>query len=514
MQHDGTEAQDGQAMPWVGPDAAAPARTVSFEVSYGQKTGITTVPADLFKLAGKGRISVDGERIVLTGRPRGLFSKDQTHPLPLAAIVNVQRSGNVIRFDLQEPGTGKRYARFAVSSEAQARALEALLPTVKTEAFMASQAELADFHRRLDALSPHAPVTLVIVAINIIVFAAMCIDGAGVFNPDGDVAIRWGSNYGPLTMGGQWWRLLTANYIHFGILHIALNMWALYQSGRMAERLFGSARYTLLYVFAGICGSIASLWWNPVVNGAGASGAIFGVFGGLLAFVIHPRNRVPQEVMVEHRNSTIGFIAYSLFYGVAHAGIDNAAHVGGLVSGFAMGLLLARPLTVEARARSGIGQWTVAVLAGALVLGASSWPLLHPSANTLARQQFQQTLFGFSAKESAAVAASNDLAQKIRAGQIRDSDVVQVMRTNVVPRWQQLHDELAAAQLPTDDKQYALQQAMLAYVDARLKQNTLIAGSEESTVDQANLMAQIKTAREEADAALARLNAIAAAKKH
>ncbi|QNK03602.1 rhomboid family intramembrane serine protease [Dyella telluris] len=513
MQHDAAETQDGQMMPGIGPDAVASARPASFEVTYGQKTGMTTVPADSFKFAGKGRISVDGQQVELTGRQRALLSKEQTHTLPLAAIVNVQRAGNVIRFDLQEPGAGKRYARFAVSSEAQARALEALLPSVKTEAFVASQAELADFHRRLDALSPHAPVTLVIVAINIIVFVAMCIGGAGLFNPDGDVAIRWGSNYGPLTMGGQWWRLLTANYIHFGIIHIALNMWALYQSGRMAERLFGSARYTLLYVFAGISGSIASLLWNPVVNGAGASGAIFGVFGGLLAFVINARNRVPQEVMVEHRNSTIGFIAYSLFYGMAHAGIDNAAHVGGLVAGFGMGLLLARPLTAEARARSGIGQWVVAMLAAALVLGVSSKPLWRPSPDVLARQQFQQTLLGFSPQESAAVAASNDLVEKVRAGRISEADWVQAVRTDVVPRWQRLHDELANEHLPADDKQFALQQAMLAYVDARLKQNTLIAESEAATVDRLGMPARVKAAREEGDAALARLNAIVSAKK-
>jgi rhomboid protease GluP len=161
--------------------------------------------------------------------------------------------------------------------------------------------------------------------------------------------VRWGSNYGPLTTNGQWWRLLTNTFVHFGLLHIAFNMWALYLSGRTVERLLGSTRFVLLYLFAGIAASMTSLLWNPMVNSAGASGAIFGVFGRMLAFVLNPRNAVPQSVMVEHRNSTLAFAGYSLFYGMVHSGIDNAAHIGGLVAGLAMGFLLARPLTSEAR---------------------------------------------------------------------------------------------------------------------------------------------------------------------
>lgn len=511
MQQEAAETQGGNVV--SGSHAGEQARKATFAVTFGQKVQSTTVPADSFKLTGTGTISIAAGQVVLDGRTRALFGKAQTHAFPLAAIANVQRAGKLVRFELQEEPADKRFAKFAMENEAEARELEAMLPTARTEAFIASQAELADFHRRLNTLSPHAPVTPVIVAINVIVFVAMCIAGAGVFVPDGEVAIRWGSNYGPLTMSGQWWRLLTANYIHFGIIHIALNMWALYQSGRIAERLFGSARYTLLYLFAGICGSVASLLWNPDVNGAGASGAIFGVFGGLLAFVINARNAVPQAVMAEHRNSTMVFIAYSLFYGMAHSGIDNAAHVGGLVSGFAMGLLLARPLKADARSTPGLPRLATAVVAGVLVLGAASWPLVHPSANTQARQQFQQTLSGFSAQEHAAVVASNSLLEKIRAGQVKGSEVARILRTDVVSRWQQMHDELSAAHLASDDKQYALQQALLAYVDARLRESTLIANSEDGIVDHTAIRAQIKASREEGDAALGRLNAMLSARK-
>src|SRR2546429_8718830 len=85
------------------------------------------------------------------------------------------------------------------------------------------------------------------------------------------------------------------------------------------------------------------------LNSAGASGAIFGVLGGLFAFMVNPKTRIPASVAAVHRKSAVVFILYNLFNGFAHAGIDNAAHIGGLVAGFAMGWMLARPVEIEAR---------------------------------------------------------------------------------------------------------------------------------------------------------------------
>ena len=105
----------------------------------------------------------------------------------------------------------------------------------------------------------------------------------------------------------------------------------------------------MLYLFAGLSGSLTSLYWHPNLNSAGASGAIFGVLGGLFAFMVNPKTRIPASVAAVHRKSAVVFILYNLFNGFAHAGIDNAAHIGGLVAGFAMGWMLARPVEIEAR---------------------------------------------------------------------------------------------------------------------------------------------------------------------
>src|SRR6185437_11968549 len=101
--------------------------------------------------------------------------------------------------------------------------IQADLPQEQTPEFTGSQTELMEFHQRLDRLSPVAPVTPLLVAANVLVFVAMCISGVGFFKPEGAAVLGWGSNFGPLTMGGEWWRLFTAMFVHFGVIHIAFN---------------------------------------------------------------------------------------------------------------------------------------------------------------------------------------------------------------------------------------------------------------------------------------------------
>jgi rhomboid protease GluP len=158
--------------------------------------------------------------------------------------------------------------------------------------------------------------------------------------------IRLGTDYTPLTLAGRWWRLLTSTFLHFGLFHIALNMWALYVNGRVAERIFGSLRYLVIYLVAGLSGSVASLLWHPIVNGAGASGAIFGVLGAMIAFFVKREGGVPASVFKTQLTSVSVFVAYSLLNAARYQGIDNAAHMGGLVGGFVLGFILSRPLEV------------------------------------------------------------------------------------------------------------------------------------------------------------------------
>lgn len=456
---------------------------------------------------GKGRITIDDDRVAFEGKPRGLLwpARRQILIVAPADLFNVARMGKSLRFNLRSPAGEVFAIELTAADEAAAQCLEARLPKGKTPEFEVATAERADFHARLDQFSPHAPVVPVLVAINVAVFVAMCVAGVGIIAPDGAATVHWGSNYGPLTTSGQWWRLLSNIFVHFGLMHIALNMWALYAPGRIVERMFGSTRFVLLYLFAGIAASLASLLWNPQVNSAGASGAIFGVFGGMLAFVLNPRNAVPRSVMVEHRNSTLVFAAYTLFYGMAHAGIDNAAHLGGLIAGLAMGSLLARPLTREGRGTFRLGRFAMALASGVILLAALCWPLVHPSAAVLRERQFALARNQLGPDEEAAIDATKRLAELAHAGQLSRDQLFALLSGSVVPKWNALYDEVAAAPLEAGDSDFALQHKLLRYLDARRKQFTLLGQAVRS--NDTELKAQADDERAQAEQALADLKA-------
>lgn len=180
--------------------------------------------------------------------------------------------------------------------------------------------------------------TPIILSVNILVFVAMVASGVSPIVPDGEALIRWGANYMPLTVNGEPWRLFTAMFLHFGIIHLATNMYAFYSIGRMLEPFIGKYRFLLLYLFAGLGGSAVSLWWhsNDMSVSAGASGAIFGLFGVFGALLT--TNLIEQTVRRQLMKSMAMAIGLNLMIGL-YAGIDNSAHIGGLLTGAVGGWL-------------------------------------------------------------------------------------------------------------------------------------------------------------------------------
>ena len=189
-----------------------------------------------------------------------------------------------------------------------------------------------------------APVSPILIALNVLVFVAMALTGVSLTDPTIPQLIHWGANFGPLDHHGQWWRLLTACFLHIGFIHIALNMYILYQVGPFTERLFGSVRYLVLYLAAGIGGNVLGILLHPMIVSAGASGAIFGVYGALLAFLLRRRSVIRPEAVQAIGRSALIFLGINLFYGLATPHTDLSAHIGGLFTGFLLGLPLARPL--------------------------------------------------------------------------------------------------------------------------------------------------------------------------
>src|SRR5271168_713905 len=183
--------------------------------------------------------------------------------------------------------------------------------------------------------------TTILVAINVAVFVLMALTGVSLLEPTSLQLVKWGADWGPLSLSTQPWRLLTSNYVHIGIIHIAFNMWCLFSLGALAERVFDRWTYVLVYSATGIAGSLASLAWHPTVVGAGASGAIFGLAGALLAALYLGKLPIPKEAVRGTVKSLLIFAAYNLFLGL-RSGVDNAAHIGGLASGLVLGAFLSR----------------------------------------------------------------------------------------------------------------------------------------------------------------------------
>jgi rhomboid protease GluP len=210
------------------------------------------------------------------------------------------------------------------------------------------------------------PVTTALVGINAAVFVLMLVSGVSIETPTTEQLLRWGANFGPLSLGSQPWRILASNYLHIGAIHILLNMWCLWGLGGLAERIFDRWTYIVTYTFCGIGGSLASLWWHPMVIGAGASGAIFGLAGALITALYLGKLPIPKEAMRGTMKSLITFAGYNLVFGAVGSRIDNSAHVGGLVTGLALGAVLAQRLTAGPDTRSR-WNWGVFVVAGVIL---------------------------------------------------------------------------------------------------------------------------------------------------
>ena len=245
---------------------------------------------------------------------------------------------------------------------------------------MSSSPQALEFRR----LSP----TTVLIGLNAAMFIAMVVSGVSLVEPSSLQLVKWGANWLPLSLGPQPWRMLVANYIHIGIIHIFLNMWCLLNLGALAERVFDRLTFVVGYTLCGLAGSLASLWWQfmrhtPAV-GAGASGAIFGLAGMLLSFLYLGSFPFPRQALQPTIRSLFAFAGYNLIFSAIIPGIDNSAHIGGLVAGAALGTILAQH---SADPTDVCRRWRNNALAGiAVIIVAGTFALKEKYKNTYSPQ--------------------------------------------------------------------------------------------------------------------------------
>lgn len=198
--------------------------------------------------------------------------------------------------------------------------------------------------------------TRILIGINLTVFIGMIVYGYLVYGTingteDMRVLVDFGAKVGPLVATGQSWRLFTAMFLHIGVLHLLFNLYALYALGPMVEGYFGHVRFLAIYLVGGLFGSLASYAFSPAVS-AGASGAIFALAGATTVYFLRYRDNFGAQGRAILQNMLV-VIGINLVFGLSARGIDNFAHMGGLVGGAVMAWGLLPRYQVPAVVRMG-----------------------------------------------------------------------------------------------------------------------------------------------------------------
>jgi len=320
---------------------------VDYQASGGQAN------AD-FKGTGMLILRHEGGRLLgcrFIGRRRRILGTGPEGSMEFAEeeIRNAVRSGRCLHFDTRkgDSGAGPGNFVFYCRDEVEADRVLSLLPARCDADFL----ERLDFSGRLARLEgashPMLSITNLLMVANALVFVVMAgFLGAGWLETSSlRPYVEYGANNGAVTTDGEWWRLFTHQFMHYGLMHLGFNLWALYQGGHFVERLQGRVLFLATYLGSGACGGLLSiLWHGDKVWSAGASGAIFGLFGCVLGYLLRERQALPPAVYKPMLRSTLVFAGYNLVFGLVYPGIDNAAHIGGFAAGALFGWLGAMPL--------------------------------------------------------------------------------------------------------------------------------------------------------------------------
>jgi rhomboid protease GluP len=329
---------------------------------------------------------------------------------------------------------------------------------------MTTDEELVEFSpiKKLDAhlkvLTPRIWVTPTLVLVNLVVFTIMVASGVGFLSPSGLELLVWGADYGPKTTSGEWYRLWSSNYLHAGIIHIAFNMWILVDAGRRIERMVGSFGFFVMYTVSGILGSVASIAVNPAVISVGASGAVFGVFGCLLAVIARQRNTLELSALKPIARNAAVFIGFNVLFGLQMEGIDLAAHIGGLVAGFLCGLILAIPLE-ESATKKRTPRALALIAAGTAFTMGSAFLLPRDMADFWG--EFQR----FVDVEEEVVAIESEM---VNSGELSDEEYARMITEQILSRWRQATKQLENVDLSqASTEQQDIHSRLITYAHLR-----------------------------------------------
>ena len=187
-------------------------------------------------------------------------------------------------------------------------------------------------------------ITYTLIVLNILGYILTSFYSQNIIDMDIEVLVHMGAIYGPtVVLYEEWWRLITAMFLHGGMTHLLMNMFSLYLIGRGVEQYFDTKSYLSLYFVSGIVGSLVSIVMHPVSIGVGASGAIFGIFAAMAGFFMAHREQIEEHTKGFMKSFGL-IIGLNLVIGFFIPAVDVSAHVGGLVAGFIGGYMISRNL--------------------------------------------------------------------------------------------------------------------------------------------------------------------------
>jgi rhomboid protease GluP len=329
------------------------------------------------------------------------------------------------------------------------------------------------FERRLKAVTPRAPVTIALTAANRVVFLAMALWHQRVLEFNAHILMSWGADYAPRAFGGQWWRAITSMFLHDGLAHLAGNLCFLLLIAPLVERLLGSVRFSVVYVFAGVGGGLLGLGWFPCTVMVGASAALSGVYGAFVGcYLLGPRT-IPLRVFGRQTGVLVVYAAVTLLIGYLDLDKSLIPHLGGLLFGLCGGLLFGHVLRPRPVAWA-VCHFVLATTACAGLVALTAWGVekcVRKPIDLLGRyEQIQE-------RERALVGRFHDGLRRWEDGGASDADLRRLLQDELIPEWDrarsysglQFQGELAPLEGQRISLRELLARARLAGPDAERK---------------------------------------------
>lgn len=311
-----------------------------------------------------------------------------------------------------------------------------------------------NFDARLKELTPVTWALYLMVGVNVAVWLANLGAGISAFKPLPSELLAWGANSAASVVEDrQYWRLLTAAFLHGGFLHLALNMLGLWEAGRQLNRLHGNFQFLLIYLASALTGSALSLHFSAQQSvSVGASGAVFGVLGALLVAMYQHRGQIPGVTSKNVMTSQGVFLAYALVQGFSKQGIDNAAHVGGLIAGCVLAWVLTEKIAAVATPARRLSTAAVGALLSGVAVAALVATTPAPAVHHRQLFEFQAGLTRILPTMQAAEKAFQADVKALRDGKMSEIEFTQAVETRHLPGYQAVQRALAPLDVPANDK--------------------------------------------------------------